>query len=97
MGTEWTLEAAEQICGRDGIGDGDVLDLLSSLVQKSLVIVDTEAIGGPRYRFLETVRQYARDRPASLRARSSAWLTCTTSRGIPSRPSWLSEGGRGEG
>ena len=60
--SEWTLEAAEQVCGQEGIGEGDVLDLLSSLVQKSLVIVDTEASGGPRYRFLETVRQYARDR-----------------------------------
>src|SRR5437762_4970678 len=39
----------------------DVLDLLTSLVDKSLVLY--EAPGGiPRYRLLETVRQYARDR-----------------------------------
>jgi predicted ATPase/class 3 adenylate cyclase len=51
----WTLAAAE------AIGDGDVLDLLSRLVDKSLVMTDD--IGGEsRYRLLETIRQYSRDR-----------------------------------
>jgi non-specific serine/threonine protein kinase len=36
----------------------DVLDLLTSLVEKSLVLVE-EPPGGLRYRMLETVRQYA--------------------------------------
>ena len=57
----WTLEAAEQVCGGRGISSGDVLDLLSRLVDKSLVIVD-EAGVERRYRLLETIRQYARDR-----------------------------------
>jgi non-specific serine/threonine protein kinase len=39
-----------------------VLDLLSHLVEKSLVIVEEAARGEARYRLLETVRQYARDR-----------------------------------
>ena len=57
----WTLEAAEKVCGNDGIEEWEVLDLLSSLVDKSLVVFeDTDA--KPRYRLLETVRQYARDR-----------------------------------
>jgi predicted ATPase/class 3 adenylate cyclase len=57
----WTLEAAEAVCSGDGIEEWEVLDLLSSVVDKSLVIVD---FGGKvaRYRLLETVRQYARDR-----------------------------------
>ena len=57
----WTLEAAEQVCAGRGIDGSDILDLLSRLVDKSLVIVDD---GGPdpRYRLLETIRQYARDR-----------------------------------
>ena len=38
----WTLEAAEQVCGGDGIDEHDVLDLLSRLVSKSLVVVDSE-------------------------------------------------------
>jgi non-specific serine/threonine protein kinase len=39
----------------------DVLDLLSSLVDKSLVLVDKDA-PVPRYRLFETIRQYGRDR-----------------------------------
>ena len=58
----WTLEAAEHVCGGDGIDEHDVLDLLSRLVSKSLVVVDSEFAGERRYRFLETVRQYARER-----------------------------------
>jgi len=58
----WTLEAAEHVCGGDGIDKNEVLDLLSRLVGKSLVVVDGESAGERRYRFLETVRQYARER-----------------------------------
>src|SRR5262249_548920 len=39
----------------------DVLDLLTALVEKSLVIF-SEGDGEPRYRVLETIRQYARER-----------------------------------
>jgi predicted ATPase len=57
----WTLEAAERICAGDQGEDGQVLDLLSSLIDKSLVTVD-ESDGRVRYRLLDTVRQYARER-----------------------------------
>jgi predicted ATPase len=40
----------------------DVLDLLMSLVDKSLVVADTTNSAGGRYRLLETLRQYGRDR-----------------------------------
>jgi predicted ATPase/class 3 adenylate cyclase len=52
----WTFEAAEAICN-----DLDVLDPLTQLVNKSLVTVDEES-GRSRYRLLETIRQYARDK-----------------------------------
>ncbi len=58
----WTLEAAEQVCSGDGIESADVLDLMSRLVDKSLVVVDHHANGRRRYRSLETVRQYASNR-----------------------------------
>jgi non-specific serine/threonine protein kinase len=58
----WTLEAAEEICAGGPIGDGDVLGLLARLVDKSLVLVDDVAAGVPRYRLLETIRQYAQNR-----------------------------------
>ena len=57
----WTLDAAESICVGDQIQDGDVLDLLSSLIDKSLVAIE-QSDGRIRYRLLETVRQYARER-----------------------------------
>jgi predicted ATPase/class 3 adenylate cyclase len=61
----WTLEAAEQVCVEEGIGpveggDLDILDLLTHLVDKSLVIMD-ETPKNVRYRMLETTRQYARE------------------------------------
>jgi predicted ATPase/DNA-binding winged helix-turn-helix (wHTH) protein len=59
----WTLEAAEQVCDGDGVEADDILDLLTRLVDKSLVIAET-AFGERRYRFLETIRQYARVRLA---------------------------------
>jgi predicted ATPase/DNA-binding CsgD family transcriptional regulator len=54
----WTLEAAEAIVGQDAILPHNVLDVLSRLVDKSLVNVETRD-GETRYRMLETIRQYA--------------------------------------
>ena len=54
----WTLEAAEGVGSGGGIEESEVLDLLTDLVEKSLVMVDAE---GGRYRLLETVRQYAHE------------------------------------
>ncbi|HEV8553869.1 MAG TPA: tetratricopeptide repeat protein [Casimicrobiaceae bacterium] len=55
----WTLEAAEAVCVGGDVREYDVLDLLTNLVEKSLVVL--EAVGG-RYRLLDTVRQYAQER-----------------------------------
>ena len=55
----WRLEAAEQVCVEEE-GGFDILDLLSHLVDKSLVNVE-ETKDGLRYRMLETTRQFARD------------------------------------
>ena len=56
----WTLEAAEAVCGEEG-GGFDVLDLLTRLVDKSLVFVE-ESTGEFRYHRLETIRQYSREK-----------------------------------
>jgi tetratricopeptide (TPR) repeat protein len=58
----WTLEAAEEVCAGGVIGNGDVLEPLARLVDKSLVIVDDLPGGHRRYRLLETIRQYAQHR-----------------------------------
>ena len=57
----WTLEAAEEVCSNRGIQPFEVLDLLSHLVDKSLVLAEPHE-GHERYRFLETIRQYALER-----------------------------------
>ncbi|MDE3089921.1 MAG: tetratricopeptide repeat protein [Chloroflexota bacterium] len=68
----WTLEAAEYVCAEEeGSGGSEenpersrrtpLLDLLSRLVNKSLVMVD-EQDGAAHYRMLETIRQYAREK-----------------------------------
>lgn len=56
----WTLEAAEQVCAdeRDSI---EILDLLTRLVDKSLVITE-EVAGETRYSRLETIRQYSTEK-----------------------------------
>ncbi len=51
------LEGAERTCGTGGLDIGDVAALVLSLVDKSLVIADTED-DQVRYRQLETIRQY---------------------------------------
>jgi predicted ATPase/class 3 adenylate cyclase len=52
------LEAAEAVCGAEPLTPEDILDLLTSLVDKSLVMVE-EGESGSRYRMLETLREYA--------------------------------------
>ena len=59
----FTLEAAERVCSADPIDELAVLDVLSQLVDRSLVQMD-EFDDETRYRFLETVRVYARQKLA---------------------------------
>ncbi len=58
----WTLEAAEAVCAGGRIGTPEVLELLTRLVDKSLVVVEEQADGTARYRLLETLRQYGRQK-----------------------------------
>jgi predicted ATPase/DNA-binding SARP family transcriptional activator/DNA-binding CsgD family transcriptional regulator len=58
----WTLEAAEEVCSGHGIERDGVLTLLGELVYKSLVVAGTATGGAVRYRMLEPIRQYAREK-----------------------------------
>jgi predicted ATPase len=60
----WTLDAAERVCSGEGISEHEVLELLSGLVDKSLVLAE-DRDGLPRYRFMVTLLEYARKRLAS--------------------------------
>jgi non-specific serine/threonine protein kinase len=79
----FTLEAAEAVCSEppadEKVEPGGVLDLLSRLVDKSLVIV-VEKDGEARYRLLETVRRYGREKlerseeAAEIRRRHASFM-----------------------
>lgn len=58
----WTLEAAEAVCADADLRQDDVLDLLTHLVEKSLVIME---MGAERYRMLDTVRHYSQEKLAA--------------------------------
>ena len=66
----FSLEAAEEVCSEMPIDSALVLDLLGSVVDKSLLLAGTVGDGTSRYRMLETLRQYAADR---LRTDESHW------------------------
>jgi len=58
----WTLKSAEAVCAtQDEIRAASVLDLLSQLVDKSLVVVEHDA-SATRYHLLETLRQYGAEK-----------------------------------
>src|SRR5215207_129980 len=58
----WTLEASEAVGAGGDVEEGEVLDLLSELVDKSLVVARERQESGVRYRMLEPIRQYAREK-----------------------------------
>ncbi len=66
-----SLESAEVICGWNGLKADDVLDLLSHLVDKSLVGPHEGSDGGMRYGLLETIRAYAAERADQAGERSA--------------------------
>jgi predicted ATPase/class 3 adenylate cyclase len=57
----FTLDAAACVCSGDGVERENILDLVASLVDKSLLVVDTNRYE-ERYRVLETTRQYASEK-----------------------------------
>jgi len=80
----WTLDAAEAVCPGGDLAPAWVLDGLSSLVDRTLVIVDADE--KTRYRLLETVRAYARelltadDERASMCDRHLTWFLALAER-----------------
>ncbi len=95
----FSLEAAEAVCADGVIDSYAVLDLLSRLVDKSLVLAD-DLGPEPRYRLLETIRLYARDRLLEsgetdpVRHRHLEWFLTYAERAEPelgsaAGPSWM--------
>jgi predicted ATPase/DNA-binding CsgD family transcriptional regulator len=95
----WNLEMAEQVCADEVISSADVLDLLTALIDKSLVTVEYELDQAVRYRLLDTVRQFATDQistTAELARMRQAHRDCmlalaekmVRSALLPDSPSW---------
>jgi len=86
------LAAAEQVCGAEPLTEGDVMDILQSLVEKSLVMLD-QSEEAARYSVLETIRDYAHEKLAqggelaaiaALHCQYYFAMTKTASRGLRS-------------
>jgi predicted ATPase len=73
----FVLKAAEAVCSDDAIGEEEVLDLVDSLLRKSLLTAE-ESGDVVRYGMLETIRQFAIERGGSeleaARERHAAWF-----------------------
>ena len=57
----WALGGAKAVCSGDMVDENRIFNLLSSLVDKSLVIIQEQG-GEVRYQMLETIREYAYER-----------------------------------
>ena len=65
FGSAFDLQAAEEVVAGQGVDAGDVVDVLTGLVNKSLVLAERpNGARHTRYRLLETMRHYARERLA---------------------------------
>jgi predicted ATPase/DNA-binding CsgD family transcriptional regulator len=60
-----SLTTVEAVCSGEEVERGQVLELLSSLVNKSLVVAQTLQRGEARYNSLETIREYAQEKLAA--------------------------------
>jgi len=58
----WTLDAAETVCVGGVVEQWEILDLLTHLIEKSLVIAEEQKDGTTRYRMLETLREYSHEK-----------------------------------
>ncbi|MGH8932601.1 MAG: helix-turn-helix transcriptional regulator [Egibacteraceae bacterium] len=94
-----TLEAAEEVCAAGGIARNQVFDLLAQLAGKSLVLVESRG-HSVRYRLLQTIRQYGRDRLADhgeereVRTAHAVWCATMAEQAEPalsgaSQAAWL--------
>ena len=57
----WSLEAAEEICSDDELDTYEIIDIQTNLIDKSLIST-TEVNGSMRFRMLETVREYSKEK-----------------------------------
>jgi predicted ATPase/class 3 adenylate cyclase len=80
------LDAAQAVCSPPEEGRGDISDGLMTLVDQSLLKVEETADGEPRFRLLDTIREYAAERLAergetvAVQARHRDWFLALAER-----------------
>jgi predicted ATPase/class 3 adenylate cyclase len=93
----WTLEAAEGVASGGNLEKSEVIEVLTNLVEKSLVLIEPAE---QRYRLLETVREYAQEQlqqsgeEGAVRTRHLAFYLALTEKARPElngpdQGSWL--------
>jgi predicted ATPase/DNA-binding CsgD family transcriptional regulator len=98
----WTLRAATEICAGDGLDAKEVPPLLEHLVNSSLVVAERQPDDVLRYRFLETIHDYAREQlreaggEQAIQRRRRDWFLAWAEQGEPNAwgpgmPDWLEE------
>lgn len=97
----WSLHAAERACAGPGIEEWEILDAMTRLIDKSMVEIDfTREASTPRYRMLESIREYASTKledSGEMRAVRSRFLEYfeafskegAAAMGGPGAPEWL--------
>jgi non-specific serine/threonine protein kinase len=80
------LASAEAVCGADDLPAGEILDLVSALVDQSIIIAEYVDNGRTRYRMLTDIRQFGTDRAEKdgelhgMQERHAAWCAELVSR-----------------
>ena len=82
----YDLASAAAVCGADDLPAGEVLDLVSALVDQSILIADEAASGHTRYRMLGEIRQFGLERAEKagelhgMQERHATWCADLASR-----------------
>ncbi len=88
------LDAVEGVCADELLPEGDLLDLVGGLLDKSILVRDDHDGEAARYRMLETIRDYGQDKlveageQAELRRRHRDWCQQLAAR---ARAEWISD------
>ncbi len=88
------LDAVHGVCADELLPEGDLLDLVGGLLDKSILVRDDHDGEAARYRMLETIRDYGQDKlveageQAELRRRHRDWCQQLAAR---ARAEWISD------
>ena len=96
----YDLAAASAVCAADDLPAGEILDLVSALVDQSILLAESTGSGQTRYRMLTDIRQFGLERAEKdgelhgMRERHATWCAELVSRFEdntcgPHQPEWL--------